>query len=159
MPINRRKFVQSTFLAGAGLMVSPARSLNLRKVSLFGINPFILQNPEAVFVMQTNVDLKTNSSAIKAAGLNFGRSVFGLTDNVESGIPLTHKVVIKPNLTCRARSHSGYTAERSMGIVTDAFFVEGVIESLKELGIASGQFYIREVNCPDDLEGGIHSVS
>ena len=46
-----------------------------------------------------------------------------------------------------------------MGIVTDAFFVEGVIESLKELGIASGQFYIREVNCPDDLEGGIHSVS
>ena len=46
-----------------------------------------------------------------------------------------------------------------MGIVTDAFFVEGVIKSLKELGIASGQFHIREVNCPDDLEGGIHQVS
>jgi len=155
MPINRRRFVQSSLLAGAGLLVSPARSLSLRNAySLFGINPFILQNPEAVFVMQTNVDQKTNSSAIKEAGLKFGRSVFGLTDNVESGIPLTHKVVIKPNLTCRARSHSSYTAERSMGIVTDAFFVEGIIESLKELGIASGQFYIREVNCPDDLEDG-----
>ena len=155
MPINRRRFVQSSLLAGAGLMISPARSLSMRNASsFFRINPFILQNPEAVFIMQTNVDLKTNSSAIKEAGLSFGRSVFGLTDNVESGIPLTHKVVIKPNLTCRARSHSGYTAERSMGIVTDAFFVEGVIESLKELGIASGQFYIREVNCPDDLEDG-----
>ena len=41
-----------------------------------------------------------------------------------------------------------------MGIVTDAFFVEGVIESLKELSIPPGQFYIREVNCPDDLADG-----
>jgi hypothetical protein len=41
-----------------------------------------------------------------------------------------------------------------MGIVTDAFFVEGIIESLKELSIAAGQFYIREVNCPDDLADG-----
>ena len=155
MPINRRRFVQSSLLAGAGLIISTAKTFGIKNTSsLFGIHPFILQNPSAVFVMRTNINLKTNSSAIKEAGLEFGRSVFGLTDNMENGIPLTHKVVIKPNLTCRDRSHIGYTAERSMGIVTDAFFVEGVIESLKELGIASGQFYIREVNCPDDLEDG-----
>jgi hypothetical protein len=155
MHINRRRFVQSSLLAGAGLIISPAKTFGIKNASsLFGIHPFILQNPSAVFVMRTNINLKTNSSAIKEAGLEFGRSVFGLTDNMENGIPLTHKVVIKPNLTCRDRSHIGYTAERSMGIVTDAFFVEGVIESLKELGIASGQFYIREVNCPDDLEDG-----
>lgn len=41
-----------------------------------------------------------------------------------------------------------------MGIVTDAYFVEGGIESLKELGLESRQFYIREVNCPDDLADG-----
>ena len=155
MPVNRRRFIQSSLIAGAGLMISPSRAFDVKKASsLFGIHPFILQNPDAVFVMQTNIDLKTNSPAIKEAGLKFGRSVFGLTDNVENGIPLTHKVVIKPNLTCRDRTHINYTVERSMGIVTDAFFVEGIIESLKELGLASGQFYIREVNCPDDLEDG-----
>jgi len=155
MPINRRRFVQSSFLAGAGIMISPAKTFgNKNSSSLFGIHPFILQNSDAVFVMRTSVNLKTDSSAIKEAGLNFGRSVFGLTDNVGNGIPLTHKVVIKPNLTCRNRTRIGYTIERSMGIVTDAYFVEGIIESLKELGFASGQFYIREVNCPDDLEDG-----
>jgi hypothetical protein len=104
--------------------------------------------------MKTNVDIKTNSAAIRSAGLDFGRSVFGLTDNELEGIPLSHKIVIKPNLTCRARGSASYTIERSMGIVTDAFFVEGVIESLKELSISAGQFFIREVNCPDDLADG-----
>ena len=155
MPINRRLFIQSSLLAGASLFISPARTFSMKKASsLFGVHPFVLQNPDAVFIMRTNINLKTNSSAIKEAGLDFGRSVFGLTDNIENGIPLTHKVVIKPNLTCRMRGHIGYTVEKSMGIVTDAFFVEGIIESLKELGFASGQFYIREVNCPDDLEDG-----
>jgi hypothetical protein len=155
MFINRRRFVQTSLLASAGLIMSPARAFSIKNASsLFGIHPFILQNPNAVFVMQTNINLKTNSFAIKEAGLSFGRSVFGLTDNVENGIPMTNKVVIKPNLTCRSRDSIGYTIEKSMGIVTDAFFVEGIIESLKELGFTSGQFYIREVNCRDDLDDG-----
>jgi hypothetical protein len=155
MFFSRRQFIQSSLLAGAGLILSPSRGFVRKNASsLFGVHPFILQNPEAVFVMRTNINLKTNSSAIKEAGLNFGRSVFGLTDDAENGIPLTHKMVIKPNLTCRSRSSAGYTVEKSMGIVTDAFFVEGIIESLKELGFSSNQFYIREVNCPYDLEDG-----
>jgi hypothetical protein len=155
MTITRRKFVQSSLMAGAGLILAPYKSFsNPKESSYFGVHPFILQNPYAVFIMSTNINLKTNSSAIKGAGLDFGRSVFGLTDDAVSGIPLTHKVVIKPNLTCRERNHSLYTIERSMGIVTDANFVEGIIESLKELGIAAGKFYIREVNCPDDLADG-----
>jgi hypothetical protein len=155
MPINRRQFVQSSLFAGAGLMLTPYRSFSNAKVSsYFGIHPFILQNPEAVFVMTTQVNMKTNSTAIKGAGLDFGRSVFGLTDDSVNGIPLTHKVVIKPNLTCRQRGSTSYSILRSMGIVTDAYFVEGIVESLKELGIASGQFYVREVNCPEDLADG-----
>ena len=155
MTITRRKFVQSSLMAGTGLFLTPFKSTCSPKEFLyFGIHPFILQNPDAVFVMLTNINLKTNSSAIKEAGLSFGRSIFDFTDDVGNGIPLTQKVVIKPNLTCRDRSHIGYTVERSMGIVTDAFFVEGIIESLKELGLTAGQFYIREVNCPDDLEDG-----
>ncbi len=142
-------------LAGAGFVLSPGNGFGDEKASAyFGIHPFILTNQDAVFIMKTNVDVKTNSSAIKKAGLDFGRSVFCATDDEINGIPLTDKVVIKPNLTCRARSSSAYTIERSMGIVTDAYFVEGVIESLKELGLESGQFCIREVNCPDDLADG-----
>ncbi len=142
-------------LAGAGLFLSPGITKGEKKGgAMFGINPFILQHPDAVFIMRTNVDAKTNSSLIRKAGNDFGKSVFGLTDNPEDGIPLTHKIVIKPNLTCRSRSSSSYTVERSMGIVTDAFFVEGIIESLKDLGISPGQFYVREVNCPDDLADG-----
>ena len=95
MPINRRRFVQSSILAGAGLMISPANTFRIKNASsLFGIHPFVLQNPDAVFVMRTNVNLKTNSSAIKEVGLDFGRSIFDLTENVEKGIPLTHIVVI-----------------------------------------------------------------
>ena len=142
-------------LAGAGLMLNPIGSFGYPKTSThFGVNPFILQNPDAVFIMTTGVDVKTNGPAIKAAGLDFGRSVFGFTNNTVDGIPLTHKVVIKPNLTCRQRGQGLYTIENSMGIVTDAHFVEGIIESLKELGISAGQFFIREVNCPDDLADG-----
>jgi hypothetical protein len=142
-------------MASAGLILASYKTFrNPMESSYFGIHPFILQNSSAVFIMSTNINLKTNSSAIKGAGLDFGRSVFGLTDDVVSGIPLTNKIVIKPNLTCRNRTHNMYTVERSMGIVTDAYFVEGIIESLKELGLTSGQFYIREVNCPVDLKDG-----
>jgi hypothetical protein len=122
----------------------PLKSFSNSKVSsYFGVHPFILQNPDAVFVMRTNVDVKTNSAAKKAVGLDFGRSVFGLTDDAENGIPLTHKVVIKPNLT--ALNLGDHTFEEGMGIVTDVDFVEGIIEGIKELGISSGQFYMREV--------------
>ena len=41
-----------------------------------------------------------------------------------------------------------------MGIVTDSNFVEGIIESIKSLGAAGKQFYIRETNCPADYEEG-----
>lgn len=153
MQINRRHFVQSSLLAGAGLMMNPLKSFRLKKTpSLFGVHPFILQNPDAVFIMRTDVDAKTNSTGIKDTGMAFGRSVFTLTDNAEQGIPLTHKVVIKPNLTCL--NLGGHSFQEGMGIITDASFVEGVIGSLKELGLPSSQFYIREVNCANDLQAG-----
>lgn len=155
MILSRRNFVRSSLLAGAGLVIGTGRtSVRAAGISLFSVDPFILRNPDAVFILRTNVDRKTNSAAIRSAGLDFGRSVFGLTDDILTGVPLSHKIVIKPNLTCRQRGRDIYTIERSMGIVTDANFVEGVIESLKELSISAGQIYIREVNCPEDLADG-----
>ncbi len=155
MTINRRKFIQSSLLTGAGLLAMPIKSFSYPSAtSHIGVHPFILQNPDAVFIMKTNVDVKTNAAALKSAGLNFGKSVFVGTNNASEGYPITHKVVIKPNLTCRNSGTAGYTIEKSMGIVTDAHFVEGIIERIKELGVAANQFYIREVNCASDLADG-----
>ncbi|TFH27897.1 MAG: DUF362 domain-containing protein [Bacteroidia bacterium] len=158
MILNRRSFIRTSGIAGTGLMLTPLRALDrqfIKAEPMIGVHPFIFENEDAVFIMKTDVDVKTNASAIKQAGLSFGRSVFGITDNPDNGVPLTHKVVIKPNLTCRGKWNPDYTVVRSMGVVTDANFTEGVIESLKELEISASQIYAREVNCPEDLaEGG-----
>jgi len=144
-------------LAGSGLMLNPIKVMSKQAGAagnLFCVHPFVQDNPDAVFIMKTNVDVKTNAAAMKEAGLKFADSVLGLTEDQELGVPLNHKFVFKPNLTCRSTGHSMYTIERSMGIVTDSNFMEGVIESMQELGIPANQMYMREVNCAGDLEDG-----
>ena len=155
--LNRRSFIRSTLVTGSGLVLSPRAAWSRKAQAadpLMGVHPFIQDNPDAVFIMRTQVDVKTNSTALKEVGLGFGQSIFGLTDDPAYGVPLTHHYAIKPNLTCRFRWHENYTIEGSMGIVSDAHFTEGIIESLKELSIAASQIHMREVNCPDDLQDG-----
>jgi len=145
--LNRRKFLKTAAAAGGAAAAAPVKSLASRQqdsTGFFGLHDFIENHPEAVFIMKTNVDVKTDSEAIKGVGLEFSRSVFVPKD---SGIPLTHTIPIKPNLTCSVSS--SYPLEHGMGIVTDAFFVEGLIEGMKELGMSGDQFHMREVNCPD----------
>jgi hypothetical protein len=155
--LNRRNFIRTTLVAGSGVLFTPAEAWNRVPLSedlMLGLHPFIHENPDAVFVMRTAVKQKTDTEAVRQAGLDFGRSIFSQTDDPLRGIPLTHRFVIKPNLTCRNRGHKQYTVERSMGIVTDAHFTEGIIQSMMELGISSDHIHLREVNCPDDLDDG-----
>ncbi|MDF1576421.1 MAG: DUF362 domain-containing protein [Bacteroidales bacterium] len=155
--LNRRSFIRSALVTGSGLMIEPLGAWSLPAAAddyLLGVHPFIHDHPDAVFIMRTEVEKKTNAAAIQDAGLRFGRSVFGLTDDPGRGVPLTHRIVLKPNLTCRFRWHEQYTIEGSTGIVTDAHFTEGIIESIRELSIEASQVHNREVNCPDDLEDG-----
>lgn len=157
MKLNRRSFIHTSMMAGAGLMMKPKglfAGTEATAAAMFGVHPFILENPDAVFIMKTDVDVKTNAEAIREAGLAFSRSVFGLSDDAETGVPLSHNVVMKPNLTCRWTHHEQYSIEKSMGIVTDSNFMEGIIEGMKELEIQASQFYMREVNCPDELADG-----
>jgi len=153
--IKRRAFLQTTAAAGGALLFHPRKLFSRpsgQAAAFFGVHPFIESNPSAVFIMKTAVDSKMNSEAKKQAGLDFGESVFVPLEDGAGGFPVTHKVVIKPNLT--ERHNSGYTIERAMGIITDAYFVEGVIEGMKPLGLSGSQFYLREVNGPDQFADG-----
>ena len=156
--IDRRSFLKGMTTAGAAVALAPRNafsSLSRTMTPGLGVHPFVAAHPDAVFIMRTSVDVKTNAAALKAAGLAFGRSVFVAQDVASGGFPLTGKIALKPNLTCRGTWNPNYTVERSMGVQTDAYFVEGMIESLKEFGLSGSQFYIREVNCPVDfIDGG-----
>ncbi len=155
IPIDRRTFLRAMGVAGAAAVLNPhdlfGRTL-ATQAGYFGVHPFIEDHPDAVFILSTNVDTKLNTSAKKEVGFAFGSSVF--VPMTTAGIPTTAPVAIKPNLTCRARTHPSYTIERSMGIVTDVYFVEGIIESLIGLGLTGSQFSLREVNCPGDFADG-----
>jgi uncharacterized protein (DUF362 family) len=152
--VTRRTFIRSFAAAGATLALRPFDALGRAAsptTAGFGVHPFIEGHPDAVFILRTNVAAKTDGPAIRQAGLGFGRSAFVSRAVELGGVPLTSPVAIKPNLVCRRSSDPRYTVESTMGIVTDCYFVEGLIESLKELGLAGSQLHLREVSCPADF--------
>ena len=155
--LNRREFLKTTAAAGALSAVNPVVAMAKRKQpsGYFNVNQFIEDHPEAVFIMKTNVDVKTDGDAIKAVGTDFGKSVIV---PAQKGIPLSAMVPIKPNLTNSFTSKEKYPKQASqfpleygMGIVTDPYFVEGIIESMRGLGMGGSQFHVREVTTPWDF--------
>lgn len=148
---SRREFLKSAATAGAFASV-PVHALASRyQVSsgFFGLNSFVENHPEAVFIMRTNVSDYMNGDEKKQAGLVFGRS---LIIPKENGVALTSLIPIKPNIRMefdwiyneQARKPAASRVPGYKG--TDPYFTEGIIESMKELGLSGRQFYIREVN-------------
>jgi len=155
--LNRRNFLKMTAAAGGLGMMEPIAALAKRKQpsGFFGLQPFIEEHPEAVFIIKTNVDVKTNGEAIKKVGLDFSKSVIV---PAKKGVPLSTIIPIKPNITSSftSKKHTPEQAakfplEYGMGIVTDPYFVEGIIEGMQGLGMSGDQFYVREVTCPWDF--------
>jgi hypothetical protein len=147
--INRRAFLKSSSLLCGSLGFTDRSSVfaaESKPSGYFGVHPFVERHPEAVFILRTHVDYKTNSDACKRVGLDLGRSVFVPMDN--TGIPVTCNIAAKPNLTAHEAvdQKRGLTLEDTMGIATDVFFVEGLFESLKELGVAGGRMHMRDAN-------------
>ncbi len=118
----------------------------------FDVHPFVKNNPDAVFIMKTNVSDYMNSQEKKQAGLEFTRSVIVPS---ETGVPLTSLIPLKPNIryelgwnvNFQAHKTAQEPGNRVQGYKgTDAHFVEGLIEAMKELGMSGSQFFIRECN-------------
>ena len=150
--VDRRNFLKTAAAAGSAMALNPVRALGSRyqnSSGFFGVHSFVENHPDAVFIMRTNVDDLFNNEAKKQAGLDFSRSII---IPKETGVPLTHLIPIKPNIriehdvsvNVKARKPADSRVEGYKG--TDACFVEGVIEGMKELGLSSDQFFIREVN-------------
>jgi hypothetical protein len=141
---SRREFLKTV---AAGNLVL----LNLRDAEsgvsggeYFGLNDFIESHPDAVFVLRTGVDVKTNTTAIKKTGYDLGKTLFVTRPGPEKGYPLSATVGIKPNITAWAWDKP--IADQTMGIQTDPFFVEGVIGSLTDLTIPAANISIRDAN-------------
>ena len=146
---NRRDFLKSSSLLCGSLGLASRASVfaaESKPSRYFGVHPFVELHPEAVFILRSHVDRKTNSAACKRVGLDFGRSVFLPMD--DTGIPATYNIAAKPNLTAHdaVDKKRGLTLEDTMGIATDVFFVEGVFESLQELGVAGSRMHMRDAN-------------
>jgi hypothetical protein len=79
-------------------------------------------------------------------GLDLGRTIFVPMDN--TGVPVTHNIAAKPNLTAHdaVDEKRGITLEDTMGIATDVNFVEGLFESLNELGVAGSRMHTSDAN-------------
>ncbi|MGD0007530.1 MAG: twin-arginine translocation signal domain-containing protein [Terriglobia bacterium] len=146
---SRRDFLKSSSVLCGSLGFAGRASIfaaESKPSGYFGVHPFVEQHPEAVFILRTYVDYKTNSEACKRVGLDLGRSVFVPMDN--TGVPVTDNIATKPNLTAHdtVDEKRGFTLEDTMGIATDVFFVEGLFESLKELGVAGSRMHTRDTN-------------
>jgi hypothetical protein len=153
--VSRRDFLKSSSLLCGSLGFIGRASIfaaDLKPSGYFGVHPFVDQHPEAVFILRTHVDYKTNSDACKRVGLDLGRSVLVPMD--DTGIPVTCDVAAKPNLTAHQAvdEKRGFSLEDTMGIATDVFFVEGLLESLKELGVVGARTHMRDANGASVIE-------
>jgi uncharacterized protein (DUF362 family) len=117
-----------------------AREAVAAPAKYFGLHPFIEANPKAVFIQRTRVPEKMDAAAKRTAGLNLARQIFRPMDS--PGIPLSHRILLKPNITSVRTKGRGDV--ENWGAGTDPDFYEGLILGLKEVGLS--QFHSVETN-------------
>lgn len=144
MSTTRRDFLLRGAAAAAGVFAGlPTARAAGGTHRYFGLHPLIESNPKAVFIRRTNVRHKMDSAAKFQEGLKLAREIF--VPRQSAGVPLTHRIVLKPNATGvydRQRP-----PEENWGVGTDPDFYEGVVTALKELGLT--RFYFVESTAYD----------
>ena len=143
--VSRRDFIKASALAGGALFLNVHKSWGRSSSSeFFALNDFIQSHPDAVFILRTSVDEKTNTSALLEVGQKLGSTLFVSTPDPSDAFPMTTDIIFKPNITAWAWDIP--PIEQTMGIQTDPYFVEGMIGSLTKLGAAAQNVFIREAN-------------
>lgn len=127
MEVTRRSFL------GTGLA---AAAPNLGPMPYFGLHPFIEQNPGAVFIRRIEIPDRSDSPAFRDHGLRLARQIFVPMDR--PGIPVTHRVVLKPNMIYGGRNGK----YEDWGV--NAYFYEGLLLGLMERGLK--KFHATEAN-------------
>ena len=152
--INRRRFLSSVGAVGSAAFFNPYDVLRARLMAaapFFGLHSFIDTRPGAVFIKRTQVSSKTDTETKKREGFELATEIFTLRET--PGLPLSHRIAIKPNLTCTGGTGG---TEAGMGIITDSAFVEGILEGIKHVGFPASGIYLREGNwlgdayCPSE---------
>ena len=150
---SRREFLRLASLAGSAVALGSDVLVARRRVTnYFGLNAFVENHPDAVFILRTGVDVKTNVSAIKDVGHQLGSTLFVAKTDAEGGLSTNANVAIKPNLT--SWSWDKPPIEQTMGIQTDVNFVEGVINSLTDVSVGTNSIYIRDGNYSSSQSDG-----
>jgi Domain of unknown function (DUF362) len=141
--MSRRRFFKQLGGFGLAAVAAPddwafasAPSVPASAASPLRLHPFLDAHPEAVFIRRTKVAAKTDAEAIRRETLALARQVFTLKKG--PGVSGSPTVAIKPNLTSTKRTGLTYA------IITDTYAVEGLVDGLKELGVAPGSIYVRE---------------
>jgi uncharacterized protein (DUF362 family) len=102
----------------------------------FSPHPFIEQNPKAVFIRRTHAAHKMDAEAKRREGLHLAQAIFVARD--DAGVPITHRVILKPNATSLASRTR--KAEELWGTGTDPQFYEGLVLGLQQLGVSRFHF-------------------
>jgi uncharacterized protein (DUF362 family) len=102
----------------------------------FSPHPFIEQNPKAVFIRRTHAAHKMDAEAKRREGLRLAQAIFVARD--DAGVPITHRVILKPNVTSLASRTRN--AEELWGTGTDPQFYEGLVLGLQQLGVSRFHF-------------------
>ena len=138
MTLSRRELLRGSAVLAAGTTAGLrfAAATPRTPQSYFRLHPFIEANPKAVFVCRTHVPAKTDAQAKIDAGLKLSREIF--VPSATPGIPVSHRIVLKPNPTVvRARNRPDV---ENWGAGTDPQFYEGLILGLKEVGLRKFHF-------------------
>jgi hypothetical protein len=152
---SRRDFLKIASLTSAAAIFPFQKSFGKQfTTQYFALNEFIENNPDAVFIFKTNIDVSSNVAAIRQAARNLGSTLFVTKNTATGAYPVSSNISIKPNVTAWSFQVSGQTFDQVFphvrGAQTDANFVGGIIDSLKGLLIDASNIYLHDGNYSGD---------
>ena len=139
---SRRDFLRGAVATAAAAVSLPriataAATSGREAKGYFALHPFIEKNPKAVFIRRTKVPHKLDEESKRNEGLKLAREIFVPMDGAP-GIPVTHRIVLKPNSTS-VRDKFRPNPE-NWGTGTDPQFYEGMVMGMKEVGLKKFTF-------------------